>query len=335
MEYACARRFTHTISYVNKYSMQIFDLEHIFIVFHPGAAGNFIASLLENIINDNYNPIKIGSAGTAHSANTRKIDGVDYLSFGTEIYEQAEFENQQSRINFYIDKIKTEYTHIHTPQIVWTHDFTNVPLYKEFFPNSKVLVVTQETDAEKVAVVLFNVTKNILDRNTINPLTEKRMIKIMHMWNHGMRLELIHLLGETKVRTLDKDSMLIRYVSFLRMLRYYNLHSVILGEPANDLVNTILYPTKEYHSFGRAPYTIGKPYSEYTEGCIKIPFKYLMDNDPSVLIDTLSKLVTLDQEKTNMILSNYELYINSQNQDILKNPIEYYKKIEQLGKKEL
>ena len=80
--------------------MQIFDLEHIFIVFHPGAAGNFIASLLENIINDNYNPIKIGSAGTAHSANTRKIDGVDYLSFGTEIYEQAEFENQQSRINF-------------------------------------------------------------------------------------------------------------------------------------------------------------------------------------------------------------------------------------------
>ena len=84
--------------------MSIFDLEHIFIVFHPGAGGNFIASLLENIVNDNHNPIKIGSAGTAHSANTRKIDGVDYLSFGTEIHEQAEFENQQSRINFYIDK---------------------------------------------------------------------------------------------------------------------------------------------------------------------------------------------------------------------------------------
>lgn len=315
--------------------MSIFDLEHIFIVFHPGAGGNFIASLLENIVNDNHSPIKIGSAGTAHSANTRKIDGVDYLSFGTEIHEQAEFENQQSRINFYIDKIKTEYNDVHTPQIVWTHDFTNIPLYKEFFPNSKILVITQETDAEKVAVVLFNVTKNILDRNTINPLTEKRMINIMHMWNHGMRLELIYLLGEAKVRTLDKDSILIRYVAFRRMIRYYNLHDAIIGKSGNDLVNTILYPTKEYHSFGRAPYTIGKLYSEFTDGCIKIPFKYLLDNDPTILIDTLSKLVPLDQEKTNMILFNYESYMNSQNKDILINPIGYYKKIEQLGKKEL
>ena len=80
--------------------MSIFDLEHIFIVFHPGAGGNFIASLLEKVVRKDVSSINIGTTGTAHTVNDRKIAGTDYLSFGTEVYEQSNFNSENDRINF-------------------------------------------------------------------------------------------------------------------------------------------------------------------------------------------------------------------------------------------
>jgi hypothetical protein len=310
--------------------MSIFDLEHIFIVFHPGAAGNFIASLLEKVLKNDTDTINVGVSGTAHTLINRKIAGIDYLSFGTEVDEQSAFKSENDRINFYLDKIKSEYTDVTTPQIIWSHDFTNIPLYKKFFPNSKILVITQESDMEKVAVVMFNVAKNILDLNTINPLTEKRRIEVMRMWNHGMRMELVHLLGESKTRTLDKNSKLVRYVAFSRMLRYYKLDKLLDSpERQPDLVNTVLYPSKELLILGKTPYTIGKDYSEYTEGCIKLPFMYLMQDDTNTLLSSLSNIVDLNEETINIILNNYKKYRSAQNQEILSNPLRYYAKLKE------
>ena len=330
------RRFTHTTSYVNKYSMQIFDLAHIFIVFHPGASGNFIASLLEKVLKNDTDTINVGVSGTAHTLINRKISGTDYLSFGTEVDEQSAFNSEEDRIDFYLDKIKSEYTDVSTPHIIWSHDFTNIPLYKKFFPNSKILVITQESDMEKVAVVLFNVTKNILDLNTINPLTEKRRIEVMRMWHHGMRMELSNMLGESRVRTLDKNSKLVRYISFSRMLKYYGLAKLL--DPIDrqpDLVNTILYPHKELLILGKIPYTIGKPYSEYTDGCIKLPFIYLMQDDVNMLINSLSNIIDLDEVKIQIILNNYKKYRSAQNQEILSNPIAYYVRLKEEALKEI
>jgi hypothetical protein len=316
--------------------MDIFELEHIFVVFQPGAAGNFIVSLLEKILNRDTNTINVGESGTAHTLINRKIEGTDYLSFGTEVIEHEEFDTEEERIDFYLSKIKTEYVHVTSPQIIWTHDFTNIPIYKRFFPKAKILTITQESDAEKIAVVLLHVIKNILDLNTINPLTEKRMIEVRKIWDLGMKMKLGEMLGEAKARTLNKDSNLIRYVSFSRMMSYYRLNNLVEENKKQvDLVNTVLYPAKGILMLGKIPYTIGKEYAEYTDNCTKLPFKYLMDNDTELLINSLSQLIELDDERIKIILSNYDNYRSVQNQEILEDPLKYYNKIKEEGYNEL
>lgn len=307
--------------------MSIFDLEHIFIVFHPGAGGNFIASLLEKIVRGDSSAINIGLTGAAHTTNDRKIAGIDYLSFGTEVHEQSSFTNENDRINFYIDKIKSEYNDVTTPQIVWSHDFTNITLYKKYFPNSKILVITQDSYKEKIAVVLFNVIKNILDVNTLNPLTPKRMAEVLSLWNFVVKLELIKLVGETKAREIDKDNILYKYASFSKMMQYYMLDNI-------DVVNRVLYPATNMVMPGKLPYTIGKAYSDYTDGCIKIPFSYLMDNDVELLIETLSQVVKLDDEVKQVITSNFTKYRTAQIQEILNDPIAYYATIKEEAMKQ-
>jgi hypothetical protein len=299
--------------------MSIFDLEHIFIVFHPGAGGNFIASLLEKVVRKDVSSINIGTTGTAHTVNDRKIAGTDYLSFGTEVYEQSNFTSENDRINFYLDKIKDEYSDVTSPQIIWSHDFTNINLYKKYFPNSKILVIAQESYREKIAVVLFNVIKNILDVSTLNPLTPKRMTEVLSIWNFVVNLELVKLLGEVRAREVDKNSLLYKYVSFSKMMQYY-----MLDNTSNDVVNRVLYPAANMLAPGKLPYTIGKAYSDYTDGCIKLPFSYLMDNDSELLTETLSKLVHLNDEEKQIIVSNFAKYRNAQNLEILNTPIEYY-----------
>lgn len=302
--------------------MSIFDLEHIFIVFHPGAGGNFIASLLESIINNNTNPIVIGSSGAAHTTNNRKIKGIDYLSFGTEVYEQSSFTSENDRVNFYLDKIKYEYKDVTTRQVVWTHDFTNINLYKKYFPNSKILAITQQSLREKMAVVLFNVTKNILDENTINPLTTKRMNEVLSMWNYVVNIELVKLLGEDKARVVSKNSTLYKYVSFLKMIQYYML------DTGSDVVNRVLYPSNTFVP-GKLPYTIGKPYDTYISDCVVLPYEYIMDDRPDMLVDQLTTLVPLTTEQINFIVENYNSYRRSQNQEILSDPMQYFNRLKQ------
>lgn len=305
--------------------MSIFELPHIFVVFHPGASGNFIASLLEKLINNDTDIINTNSSGAAHTLISRKIQGTDYLSFGTEVDEHSNFQIESERIEFYLNKIKTEYNEVTTPQVVWSHDFTNIPLYKQFFPNAKILTITQESETEKVAVVLLHVIKNILDPNTVNPVTEKRMAEILMLWNFAVKSELTRLLGKEKAELVNADSTSYRYVSFMKMLSYYQVNiSDDLSVSKFDCINTVLYPNKQLMMQGKAPYTIGKTYSEYTTDCIKLPFKYLIDNDVELLTTTLSNIVPIDDDKKKIIMTNYEKYRNSQNQQIISDPIRYY-----------
>ena len=63
--------------------MTVFDLEHIFIVFAPGAGGNFISGLLVNLITNKLSQLDISSTGSAHISMAKKAAKQDYISFGT------------------------------------------------------------------------------------------------------------------------------------------------------------------------------------------------------------------------------------------------------------
>lgn len=315
--------------------MSIFELPHVFVVFHPGAGGNFISSLIEKIMLHDTSTVSIGLAGSAHTIVNKKIEGTDYLSFGTEVDEHSLFKDESTRINYYVDKIKENYHDVTMPQVVWSHDFTNIPLYKKYFPNSKIIALTQDTSSEKVAVVLLHVIKNILDVNAVNPVTPKRMDEILQLWNYGMKIELNRAVGEEIAKTLSTDNILVKHLSFSKMMSYYKLMDFLDFSVDNqDVVNNILYPNKALLLQGKAPYTVGGKYSDYTLDCITLPFKYLMTDDPTLLVETLSKIVNTDNSK-NIIMTNYALYRNAQNKEILEDPVKYYNKIKTEGLQEL
>jgi len=140
----------------------IFDSEHIFVVFHQGAGGNFVSSILRNIVNNCLENISITTSGSAHPEIDLKILGKDFLSFGTLPDDQLKFDSIEQKENFYISNIKKEYADNINKQIIWSHDFGNIPLYKKYFPNAKILVITQETVQEKIAVTCMNLLKTIL-----------------------------------------------------------------------------------------------------------------------------------------------------------------------------
>ena len=109
----------------------------------------------------------------------------------------------------------------------------------------------------------------------------------------------------------------------------------MLDNTSNDVVNRVLYPAADMAMPGKLPYTIGKAYSDYTDGCIKLPFRYLMDNDSELLTETLSQLVNLNDEEKQIIVNNFAKYRNAQNQEILSDPIEYYTTIKQEAMKKI
>lgn len=314
--------------------MSIFDLAHIFIVFHPGSGGNFIASTIEKVLNNEDDTILVTKQGNAHSKIDRKITGTDYLSLGTEVAEQANFKTQEERIGYYLSKIKTEYTNVTAPQIVWSHDFTNIPLYKKIFPNSKIITITQNSDKEKIAVVLMHVMKNILDTNVINPVTADRMQQINLLWEYVISTELTNLVGLEKAKDVKKDSALMMHVSFKKMLQYYGLlHIVENTERQLDVVNNVLYPATI--SPGKLPYIIGSAYKTYSVGCVTIPYSYMMDNTPNILVDTINQVLELDDNQKESIIKNYQHYRDSQVQDILSDPIKYYADLKEEALKEI
>jgi hypothetical protein len=316
---------------VNKYGMQIFDLAHIFIVFHPGSGGNFIASTIEKILTNQDDSIIVTEQGNAHSKMDRKITGTDYLSLGTEVAEQSNFSTQEERIGYYLSKIKTEYNNVTTPQIVWSHDFTNIPLYKKIFPNSKTIVISQQSNREKLAIVLLHVIKNILDTNVVNPVTNTRMEQINKLWDYAVNAELINLVGPDKIKNVKKDSKLMMYVSFKKMLQYYGLsHIVEDTERQLDVVNYVLYPVIT-PSPDKLPYTLGNAYKTYTSGSVVLPYSYIMDNKPELLVDAINQAIPLSDKQKEVILNNYNYYRDAQVQDILTDPIKYYTTIKHAG----
>ena len=84
----------------------VFELPHIFIVFQPGTSGNFVAGLLNNLINKNSSDVHISTNGSSHTTIARKIAGTDYMSFGTVYEDQLNFSSPNQRLNYYLENIK-------------------------------------------------------------------------------------------------------------------------------------------------------------------------------------------------------------------------------------
>ena len=310
----------------------IFQLPHIFIVFSPGGSGNFVASILNKILNPDISDIAISSSGSAHNNLEKKITGTDYLSFGTIVEEHSEFKTQEEREQFYLEKIKTSYADVTTPQVVWTHDYTNIPFYKKHFKNAKILVITHSTDIERLVTLLMNLTKTLLDDNAIIPLKKSYWANVLDMVEQTRRNTLTKWVKDpNRVEDILKNKnepvnkSLIDFFTIAPIFDYYGM--LWLVEPRSEnkkiVFDNILYPSKD----ANLPYIVGELLNSYIDvDCIQLPYVYLIDNRIDILISAIENVVNnpLTELQLEFVKNTFIKYRNSQNQILLSNPKKYY-----------
>lgn len=291
--------------------MTVFDLEHIFIVFAPGAGGNFISGLLDNLVTNQLSRFTISTTGSAHISMAKKAAKQDYISFGTFKSERENFESDAKRLEYYISNIQD----IDTPQVTWTHDYDNIKNYSDLFPNAKILVITADSEEEKLAVTFMFCVKNMLDEQVATPHPEKRE----HIWKRRNRLlntELANLIPKNKIHEARLDNDIIKYLhidrtmKLFRIMNYCDLPAVVHNNSMN-LLNIDPYDTDQY----------------LNDRCTVLPYKYLMTNDVELFLDAMGKLLPLNDEQRSYVVEMFDYYRNKQNLQMLERPYEFLEQL--------
>jgi hypothetical protein len=319
----------------------IFNSPHIFIVFQQGAGGNFISSLTRNLISNAISPVEIAESGSAHAVIDLKVLGTDYLSFGTLPDDQLQFNTLEEREQYYISNINLVYKDNISQQVIWTHDYSNIPLYKKYFPNSRILVITQETVREKIAVACMNVLKTVLAKYSPGPFPEKQWQNIKNRWAHLSTVELSNLLKieitpEIKKLIIDRFPAIYKYATIIKRLEYFGLRQYVDPEygTQQDVANNSLFNI-DTDTFIKNPnlslYTVGESHQSFIDtSCVVLPYSHLLDNNVEQLKAALSQLLAVDftNSQVNYIRSTFTSYREKQDKLLLASPVLYVKDLQ-------
>lgn len=314
-----------------------FDLGHVFIVFGPGSGGNFIAGLLDKLMKQKFSKLDINIEGSSHTVSTNKDVGGDSLSFGTISDEQSEFASQEEREEYYIQKINEEYADVTTPQVTWTHDFTNISIYKKYFKNCRIFTITHDSYASRLTSVYMHVTKVFFNTNFIVPIKEPYKSNLFSAWEYFCKSELVPYVGidiATDIcnkRTSEQYAKdIMTYFSLRAISIYYGLFNYSQGIPLSSepcRYDYALYPNKDSSQLPN----IGENYYDYVnESDAILPYSYLINDQLILLLDAIEKILqrTMSVEEKTFVLTEYTTYRAAQNQDILLDPRTYYRNTE-------
>jgi hypothetical protein len=316
-----------------------FDLGHVFIVFGPGSGGNFIAGLLNKLVKEEFTKLDISIGGSSHTVSTNKHINGDSLSFGTISDEQVEFNSQAEREHYYIQKINEEYVNVTSPQITWTHDFTNIPVYKKYFKNCRILTITHDSYASRLTSVYMHVTKVFFNPNFIVPIKEPYKSNHFNIWENTCKSALSPYVGIDIATDIFNKRIseqyakdIITYISLRAISKYYGLldysQGIVSNEPCR--YDFALYPNKDNNQL----HDIGENYCDYVDGSDAIlTYSYLINDKPIFLLNAIEKILqrTLSVEEKKFILSEYTTYRKFQNQEILIDPLQYYRNTEKIA----
>jgi hypothetical protein len=299
--------------------MNIFQIDHVFITFAPGAGGNFIAGLLDKINSGTLSEIYVSKSGSSHVVNNGKVNGGDSISFGSNPEENAVFPTITDRETYYLDRIAKEYP-TPTKIITWTHDFTNLPLYKKHFNASKSLAITTYDVNEKLVSILMHVNKVILSDESDIPIPKDLWTRLKARLKSYISAKLEYIL-KTPVdidhifdNRLGVYNDLVFYLSTVAILNYSGLYDVL------KLIEE--YPDGPIRNHN---INIRELISQNSD--VVLPYRYLIDNDVNLLQDTVSKVFNrqLSNDEIKFIQTTFDNYRSKQDNEILTNPLLYFK----------
>lgn len=297
--------------------MNIFDYDHIFVVFAAGSGGNFVAGLLYKLSTNDLSPLIISDLGSSHSISNGKKQGQDSISFGTNREENKKFSDLESREKFYLDKIIKDYKDS-VRIITWSHDYSNLPLYKKNFKNCTTFTITCLTPEEKLISVLMHVNKVILSNENDVPIPTEIWNFLKNRLYIRVKENLEKIFGsniDSKFifdnREDEKFKDLVFYLSSVILLNYAGLSDVLslINEPIRNLS-----PTDNPREF------------IINNSDIILPYRYLRENKKELLLNSISKTFkrSLSPIEEEFITRSFNEYRNKQEILLLENPFEYF-----------
>lgn len=300
----------------------IYTQPHIFIVFRPGCAGNFISNVLESLTNNQLNDISLSANGHAHFNATveRKKLGIDHLSMGAGLSGiDPEFFSNAEKIKYYRNKIDTT-DYENKPYVTWTHNYENILLYQFAFPNSKILTITSDTFNERILSLIMAVKKNCFSGDSQLPLVPKARIKIKILKKKLISESFRKYYRDKKYVSghddLDLFLIIQGHLDAHKLNLNTNLDSIIPYE--DDDSDKTLSDIKR-----KIQYSIGIGNTELATS--KIKFADILGKDTktiSIALETLLGRVITDREFT-YLETTLGQYIKGQDQLLLSNPIAY------------
>lgn len=300
----------------------IFDLPHLFIVFAPGAGGNFLSGIFAGLINKEYSDLAISESGSSHTTISKKFDVNSDLSMGTFIDDTSSIDKKIKHYReLFSDLI------INHPIVSWTHDFNNIELYRNIFPNSKIIVVTQYTDAEQLAVTFMHVIKNLMDNDVSTAIPISQFKSIQKIFKEDCINVLRKKMSETHINLIFSDPKyknIVTYIYLKRMMGWYGLLHLVEDVPKQHFLEIIKYGTSN------KPYEIDK---YLNSDCVLLPYSSIMSGDVHVLLKVIKNVLSRELTNTEKIFvnDNYYKYRAKQNLDILTNSKMYYKNLRNLN----
>jgi hypothetical protein len=305
----------------------VFSLPHIFIVFHQGSGGNFLAGLVNKIINGDNTVPSIASDGSSHTVIPSCI------SFGLTPDEQIFYTSREEREKIYLERIKKEVLGTQIPIISWSHDFSNIEFYKKYFKNSKVLCITTESVDEILTCTFMNIYKMLLAVPYNWPISKdvrefrinRLDVSTVALLKELMKPEYEQFASTAyKYRNMEPYKTITNFTMMRLLLTSYGIkitESTVSHE--NCTFNYITYPQQN----NTRHYVVDEHISSFTSMAdVIVPYDVLRFGDSNSLVNAISALLpkALTSSEIDLIHSAINQYTRSQNLLMLRNPKQYY-----------
>lgn len=309
--------------------MNFFELPHIIIVFHPGSAGNFIANLLNSLINDNLDNLLISNSG-----DSSFIDSDPMLSFGRHSFEDHRFENKQRKIQYYLDYINN--LNVNQQTVLLTHNYSNIELYRKYYPNSKIVYISLKSIEEKIISILFQIEKTKFDklwRHNWEIDTFKQITAKLNQHWYDQLLPILKdreaVINFIKNKYSEENRLILFYLSLQYYVQKLNLSPIFKGISDQDYINCHFSYSTIDNQIVRA---VDKSIESFLDlDCIELPFDVIYKGKTQELIRILTSLFNpeFNQKQIEFIKTQARQYFLKQNESIVNDPFLFCNTLEE------
>jgi len=300
----------------------LYKQPHIFVVFIPGSAGNFVSSMLESLTNNELNRISLSNIGHVHfnAVVERKKIGIDHISLGIGLAGiDPEFFSYVDKIKFYMEKIDSV-NYENRPYVSWTHDFENIILYKVLFPNSKTLSITSYTLKERLISIIMGIRKNFFSTDDQLAISTNSRIIVKIIKKKVISVYFKKYYSNKKYVAGHNDLDL-----FLMLQAHLDVNKLNLG---TDLSSVVPYSNDDFDgdlSYMKNKMQVPKGIENTELSTSKIRFSDILENNNKNLSLAFETLLERNLTAAELVYIEQSLnqYIKGQDQFVLTDPVGY------------